>query len=236
MKEHMSTKIFLNTLFLLWGLCLTMNAQATTFCGFQTRFLPDSKGNATKVVVNDQGQLEVTTSDKNTLTDFSVSMLTEVEMYSAYRGGDSCFLSPMATNYTYTSGNLRITTLSESLSGCGVWIGIPDGRVDYKGHATNFNFPYGGAYVYEIWGCVGTVTLKLKVSVIDPAKSFRNGTVKGQLFDPTPILKFSSGQLSRDLNGAYSFNVYQQLFVKSPDCFVKLSSKVASAKSGPTVR
>jgi hypothetical protein len=163
-------------------------------------------------------------------------MKTDVQLLTAYRGGDSCFLSPMATGYSHDQGNLRFTTLSETRTGCGVWIGIPDGRVDYKGHATNFNFPWGGAFVYEIWGCVGTVTLKMKVSVIDPSKSFRTNYQKGHLFVPNSILKVSSGQVSRDLNGFYSSTISQNLLVKSPDCMVKLSAKASSGKAGVTVR
>jgi hypothetical protein len=125
--------------------------------------------------------------------------------------------------------------LSETRTGCGVWIGIPDGNVDYKGHATNFNFPYGGAFVYEIWGCVGTVTLKMKVSVIDPSQSFRTNYQKGHLFVPNSILKVSSGKVSRDLNGFYSSTISQNLLIKSPDCMVKLSAKASSGKAGGTV-
>ena len=229
----MTHNIFLNTLFLILGYCCIGQVQAQSFCYFGTTFTPADNGNATKVVVNDLGQLEVTTSDKNTLTNFTVWMKTDVELQSVYRGGDSCFLSPMAAGYSYTVGNLKFTTMSVSLSGCGVWIGIPDGNVDYKGHATNFNFPYGGAFVYEIWGCRGTVTLKLNVSVVNPAQSFMTKYQKGQLFNPVPLLKVSSGQLSRDLNGAYSFNINQQLFVKSQDCFVKLRSKVSANTAAP---
>ena len=232
----MTKHLFFSILFLLFGFCCAGQAQAQSYCSFRTSFTPADNGNATKVIVNDQGQLEVTTSDKNTLTNFTVWMKTEVQLVSVYRGGDSCFLSPMATNFSHDQGNLRFTTLSESLTGCGVWIGIPDGRVDYKGHATNFNFKYGGAFVYEIWGCVGTVTMKMKVSVIDPSKSFKNKSQKGYLFEPNSILKVSSGQLSRDLNGQYNFTLPQNLFVKSPDCVVKLSTKASSGKAGVTVR
>jgi len=227
----MNKKIFLNTLFLILGYCCMGQAQAQSFCYFGTTFTPADNGNATKVVVNDKGQLEVTTSDKNTLTNFTVWMKTDVELQSVYRGGDSCFLSPMAAGSSYAVGNLRVTTLSETHSGCGVWIGKPDGNHTYKGHAVNFSVP--NAYAYEIWGCRGTVTLKLNVSVVNPAKSFMTKNQKGQLFNSVPLLKVSSGQLSRDLNGAYSFNINQQLFVKSQDCFVKLRSKVSANTAAP---
>ena len=232
----MTKHIFVNILFLLFGYCCVGQAHARSYCSFITSFTPADNGNASKVKINDEGQLEVTTSDKNTLTNFTVWMKTDVQLLTAYRGGDSCFLSPMATGYSHDQGNLRFTTLSETRTGCGVWIGIPDGRVDYKGHATNFNCPWGGAFVYEIWGCVGTVTLKMKVSVIDPSKSFRTNYQKGQLFVPNSILKVSSGQVSRDLNGFYSSTISQNLLVKSPDCMVKLSAKASSGKAGVTVR
>ena len=230
----MSLKNLLNTLLLLWGLCLTVNVQAQTYCGFENFFVSNAQGNAKKVAVNESGQLEVLTSKENTLTNFSILMYSFGQMYSRYRGGDSCFLSYMAPGWSYSSGNLRFTTQSVSTSGCATWIGIPDGRVDYKGHATNFNFPYGGAFVYEIWGCYATVILTLNVSVINPSQPFPEG---GQAFDPRHILlKFSSGQVSRDLNGIYFANMYSPLLVKSPpptpapkptptQCSVVLSSK-----------
>ena len=231
----MSPKIFLNTLLLLWGLGLTANAQAQTYCVFYNAFEPLAQGNAAKVAVNESGQLEVLTSKENTLTNFSISMYSFGFMVSTYRGGDSCFLSYMAPGWSYSSGNLRFTTQSVSTAGCANYIGIPDGRSTYKGGATNFNFPYGGAYVYEIWGpCYATVILTLNVSVINPSQPFPEG---GQAFDPRHILlKFSSGQVSRDLNGTYFANMYSPLLVKSPpltpapkptptQCSVVLSSK-----------
>ena len=72
--------------------------------------------------------------------------------------------------------------------------------------------------------------------VIDPSKSFRTNYQKGQLFVPNSILKVSSGQVSRDLNGFYSSTISQNLLVKSPDCMVKLSAKASSGKAGVTVR
>lgn len=235
----MTQKIFLSTLFLILGYSCMGQAQAggdrppgLTYCVFDTKFLPADKGNASKVEVNDQGHLEVTTSDKNTLKDFTIWMVTDVEMRSAYRGGDSCFFSPMAAGSSYTVDNLSVTTLSETHSGCGHWIGKPDGNHTYKGHAVNFSVP--NAYAYEIWGCKGTVTLKLHVSVKDPTQSFRTRTQKGQLFDPrSPLLKTTSGQVSRDLNGAYQSNMTFPLFVKSQDCFVQLRSKVSANKAAP---
>ena len=228
LKRHVLIKQLFCFCLFLSGLGLWGYANATTYCDVRISFQPDPDGSGNASIGYDKnGNLEVTTSEQNTLEDFTVWMTVGMTMATAYRGGDSCFASMIANGYEINFGNLKLIGLHEEARGDFVFIGRPNGNHTYKGHAVNYlHVPM--AYAWENWPGWGYLKKKIRVSVIDPSQS-----INGFRFNPFDrFLKISSGQVSRDLNGNWGYQFENNLIfktpIKNPICKRKVPLRVSS--------
>ena len=235
LHRHALIKQLICACLFLSGLGLWGYANAKAHCQVTVTYYAGEPGNASGVV-NNNSNLEVTTSDQNTLTNFTVLMQVAIQMTTAYRGGDSCFASMIYDGYSMNFGNLQLTGVAEKAYGvgpnCSIYnIGRPDGNQTYKGHAVNFQVPY--AIAYETWGtgCTAHIDKKLRFTVIDPSQP-----IQSFQFNPMDrFLKISPGQVSANLNGSWSWSSTNHLVFKSvpptpqnPICKRKVPLRVSS--------
>jgi CHASE1-domain containing sensor protein len=103
LKRHVLIKQLFCFCLFLSGLGLWGYANATTHCDVRISFQPDADElwKCLWCGYDKNSNLEVTTSEQNTLTRFhSLDDRRLFTMATAYRGGDSCFASMIADGYS----------------------------------------------------------------------------------------------------------------------------------------